>query len=1048
MKMGFCTGPLQVGATGARLAASRGLLPSFFGASPRARPASVRVAVRACAQNHAPDDGLSGLERLRRAQREIAMRRAQARGRSAKSRGPPMAGNQPMRTVGTGVSDGRSAVLSGRQVHTSERVSSRKRENFMSTDAVPSAITATEPRAPSPEPHRPTTTSEEVVILRGDGLLPRRSASSGPVKVTPAGHVLIPTIADLCLTEPIDEFIRREACLPRITSVFSTMAARATAAAYADDSQKDLSSLVDKECLRILDPLNPPQRQAVVAEIGRPCLVFAGPGSGKTRVLTHRAAYLVEALGVHPGKILAVTFTNKAASEMKERIALLLGGLHNTTSADQMVVGTFHSICARFLRLYGLNTGIPSNFDILDAQDARAVISDILKEKSPQDFSSETAKEYTKQISMLKNDRGNDLKASIPTRAYARVEELRRLYDDKMRSMNKLDFDDLLLELRRLLVESEDARNLLQTRFQHVLVDEWQDSNTVQYDIVRILAENHRNLFVVGDSDQSIYKFRGADARNVSRLGVDFKDTDTVGLDENYRSTACIVQAAQAVIQVNKNRPAKAMTTSNEFGSSITVSSTDSCADEAFGIANRVKGLIKGGNVDGLSDIAIMYRVHSQSRALEDAFVRSNIPYRLIGGIRFYERLEVKDVLAYVRLVTNPLDDLSLKRAINTPPRGIGEKTVERLADFAHRKGTSMMRALDFLFSDNIEGEEDDPRPLFRGSALKRLESFLDVIRHLRQGIQQDGYSPDKTISSMLAKTNYLDFLAKRGDPDDAVTLHIERVRNVEELRSAAMQHENLESFLESVALVSDVHEVADVDGGVTRADSVSMMTLHGGKGLEFSCVFMCGMEEGLVPMLRDEKLDALEEERRLAYVGMTRAKRLLYFSWRERKLMHRTGQSSFYATTKPSRFLKDIPKTLVVEERSKLAKMRTRGAEPNAQASRPKLSKQWPSTSWTNQVSPAPSRTRERKVVTYGKSGMYAPAYEKREVLSTKTCKVGARVQDPNFGNGVVIASDAVSATRDDTCVPVRFADGQKKWVAAATLVVLDSTDAMQARG
>jgi DNA helicase II / ATP-dependent DNA helicase PcrA len=1039
MSMGFCAGPLLVDAAGARVPTwSRGLLPTFFGASPRARPRSAGVATRACAKGPAhDDDGLSGLERLRVAQREIASRRAQARGRrSSVGHVAGKANNQSSVTPAIRVGYEPGSNMSGHQATSVHRPPARTKGRAMSTRVAPIALTVTQslPHSTLRNPTPPE--SGSVFILRGDGSLPRRGTSSEK-NATTLERVLIPSLAELSLLEPIDPAVRSKACLPRVTSVLSSLAAKATLASFTQSSLRSASVQVGKDCLSILDPLNPPQRQAVVAEVGRPCLVFAGPGSGKTRVLTHRAAYLVKALGIHPAKILAVTFTNRAAGEMKERIASLLEGLDSFVSTDQMMVGTFHSICARFLRLYGVNTGIPSNFDILDSQDARAVVSGILKEMSPNDWSSEIAKEYAKQISMLKNDRVEDLKSNLPSRAYARVEELRRLYDDKMRSMNHLDFDDLLIETRKLLVESEDARNLLQSRFQHVLVDEWQDSNTVQYDIVKILAENHRNLFVVGDSDQSIYKFRGADARNVSRLGIDFKDTDTVGLDENYRSTACIVQAAQAVIQLNKNRPDKAMTTSNEFGSPITLSIADSCGDEAFGIAQRIKSLVKKGVVPKLSDIAIMYRVHSQSRSLEDACVRMNIPYRLIGGVRFYERLEIKDVLAYVRLVTNPLDDISLKRAINMPPRGIGEKTVQRLEDLARSKQVSMLSALDLLFTTSNDDIKNEARAMFRGSAIKRLESFFIVVEELRKSSKIEGFSPDQTISRVLECTSYLDFLAKREDHAAAASLYTERVRNIEELRSAAMQHESIESFLESVSLVSDVHEVTDLNGGVSRPDCVSMMTLHGGKGLEFACVFMCGMEEGLVPMLRDDKADSLEEERRLAYVGMTRAKRLLYFSWRERKLVHRAGQASFYAKAKPSRFLNDIPRALMIEERSKLSQTRSGTVSPNTARS-----SQWAKSSKSPRQSSASPPKQERRLITYGNPTEYAPAYEGRGNQRTlQHCEIGDKVRDLNFGPGVVVSSDFVSAGHRDSSIQVRFENGPTKWVSLSSVVVLSSS-------
>jgi DNA helicase II / ATP-dependent DNA helicase PcrA len=914
---------------------------------------------------------------------------------------------------------------------------------------MPSPSAAREPK-PSPgalaaaEPIIDTSVGQW--LLRGDGSLPTRvlfSSTASEQQQVGQTRVYIPTLDEVRGQGRIDILSHYNGNLPRLTAAMSEKATRASAQAFEDMSRsmEELLLSTTAETCPILSALNAPQRSAVIAEPGRPCLVLAGPGSGKTRVLTHRAAFLVNNFSVHPSRVLAVTFTNKAAGEMKDRIDVLLDreGINEShhNAADTMTVGTFHAICARFLRLHGIAIGIPSNFDIADTSDTRTVMADIVRQVDPTNYSSDTVSGFLRNISMIKNDRGDELRRKLPPRTFARILELRKLFDDKMRSMNKLDFDDLLVETRRMLLDCEDVRYVLQSRFHHILVDEWQDTNTVQYDIVKFLAENHRNLFVVGDADQSIYKFRGADSRNVSRFGTDFGDSETIALVENYRSTACIVKAAQSVIEVNNNRPGKAMITSNGFGTPITITKAESPHDEAYNIMRRVRQLIREGEIAGYSDVAVMYRTNAQSRVLEEACVKVNIPYRLIGGLRFYERQEIKDLLAYLRVLRNPFDDISLKRAINTPPRGIGTKSVEQLEEFAIARGLSMLAALDLIFVDDSAKVVGDVGTFFKKAALKNLGNFHAIVQELRNGLSStEGYTADETLTLTLSKIDYKAYVEKGLDPSGGADKAAERWSNIEELRSAASRHESLDSFLESVALVSDVKDVEDESGRVVRPQALSMMTLHGGKGLEFAGVFIAGMEEGLVPMIfRDDKtVEALEEERRLAYVGMTRAKKHLFLSWRRRKLLFRAGQKAGFADSKPSRFLEDIPSSLVIEEYTPeytrgVSQLCTSGkSDTKMPAYSSSGGRSGSKTSFTRTPIKAKST-----VVSYGNGGSnMAPAY------SAKTqYHIGDTVRDRNLGHGVIVA--ASSPTNADGGkigdFAVLFSSGSTAWVFKETL-------------
>ncbi len=641
-----------------------------------------------------------------------------------------------------------------------------------------------------------------------------------------------------------------------------------------------------------LAPLNPRQLEAVTAEPG-PVLVLAGPGSGKTRVLTYRVAYLIREIGVPAFRLLAVTFTNKAANEMRERIVSLLDG-----SPRGLTIGTFHSICARFLRRDGSSVGIPPDFVIYDESDQLGVIKNVLKEMNMDD------KLYPpRQISSFISRAKNELlyPPDVRPRKY-REEIFRRVYEryqEMLRDSHALDFDDLLMETVRMFREDEDVLRAYRSRYHHVLVDEFQDTNTAQYRLVRLLGQESRNVFVVGDEDQSIYRFRGADFRNVQRFRRDFPEARVILLEENYRSTQTILSVANSVISRNSQRVPKQLFTRRGSGERVVVKELYDEVDEANYVVSETIRLKSEGY--DLRDVAVMYRTNAQSRALEEAFLQQGIPYQLVGATRFYARREVKDVLAYLRLLLNPSDDVSLLRIINVPPRKIGARTVAEVQRWARRMGLAIYPALQLWLgeSDSVDAPPVGPR------AQKALRSFVEMIQELRAAAET--LSVPDLITLLLDRTGYVAYLTKGGSEEAQ-----ERYENVMELRNVALSlylepgEEPLNAFLERVALVSDVDNLSE------ERDSVTLLTLHASKGLEFPIVFITGTEEGLIPHSRSvDDPDELEEERRLFYVGITRAKDRLYLLHVFRRT--RYGDSD---VSQVSRFLKDIPPELIAGSR------------------------------------------------------------------------------------------------------------------------------------
>ena len=649
----------------------------------------------------------------------------------------------------------------------------------------------------------------------------------------------------------------------------------------------------------ILDTLNDRQCEAVNHTEG-PLLITAGAGSGKTKVLTCRIAHLLE-LGVSPYRILAITFTNKAAKEMKERVQNLVGA-----QADSIWLSTFHSFCAKLLRfeIDGFH-GYTRNFTIYDSSDQLVLIKDCLK-KLNLDDKQFTPRSVLATISAAKN-------VLMDAKAFARqaedffqqkVSEAYELYQAKLKENNALDFDDLLFLAVRLLEEKDDVREKYQERFQYVLVDEYQDTNHAQYGLTKILAAQWRNICVVGDADQSIYAWRGADIRNIIDFTRDYPDAASIKLEQNYRSTKTILNAANAVIDNNESRPRKTLWTENPSGNKVIHYQAQTEHDEADYIAGAIYNRHEISH-EPYGDMAILIRTNAQSRVLEEKLMRYAIPYTMVGGTKFYDRKEIKDVLAYLRLLYNPEDSLSLTRIINVPKRNIGATTMEKVAAYAEGEGISLFEALS----------SPDAIPVTK-RAQTSLENFAAMIFDLLNDI--DGMDVLSLIEKVIKDTGYGEMLDKDAEHDPQGE---SRKENVGEFLSVAKDYMdsnpdgNLQDFLENVALVSDVDDFESSDSKVT------LMTLHSAKGLEFPVVFLAGLDEGLFPHSRTlMDPEQIEEERRLAYVGITRAERQLYVTNAITRTMY--GRVSAYM---PSRFLGEIPPELVEEYRRKSAMPQSR---------------------------------------------------------------------------------------------------------------------------
>ncbi|MBK5276617.1 MAG: UvrD-helicase domain-containing protein [Desulfuromonadales bacterium] len=634
----------------------------------------------------------------------------------------------------------------------------------------------------------------------------------------------------------------------------------------------------------LLSHLNPPQKDAVLHGEG-PLLILAGAGSGKTRVITHRIAHLIHNHGVRPWNILAVTFTNKAAREMAERVQKLLGG------GDMPLISTFHAACGRILRRDIHHLGFQSSFAIYDDRDSERLLKDILKELDLDDKKF-APKAVGAKIDDYKN-RGlfpEDIDSVSTGDIYnSKVVQIYAAYQERLKKCNALDFGDMLIQTVRLLENFPEVRRQYQERFQWILVDEYQDTNPVQYNIIRLLAGERRNLCVVGDDDQSIYSWRGADIRNILEFEKDFPGVKVIRLEQNYRSTSTILAAAGEVVKQNYGRKGKTLWTENPAGEKIRYERVESDREEARFVCREI-GRLRSQAV-ALEEVAVFYRTNAQSRLVEEALVGEALPYHIVGGVRFYARMEVKDILAYLRVLDNPADEVSLKRIINVPARGIGHTTIDRIAELAGIRGITFSEAMQ----QAVQGG------LLSAGPRGKVQAFAEMLAHFRE--QTGSLELPQLAQTVMQESGYLARLKESRDPEDA-----ERLENLEQLLAAMEEfvekdsEAGLSGFLEQVSLVSDLEQ------GDQGKPSVTLMTLHAAKGLEFKAVFMIGMEERLFPHVRAlDDLDGMEEERRLCYVGMTRARERLYLLNARRRYLF--GQEQ---TNQPSRFLKDIPKELM----------------------------------------------------------------------------------------------------------------------------------------
>jgi DNA helicase-2/ATP-dependent DNA helicase PcrA len=742
----------------------------------------------------------------------------------------------------------------------------------------------------------------------------------------------------------------------------------------------------DRRVTLDLTQLNPDQRDAV-EYVGGPLLIVAGAGSGKTRVLTHRVAHLI-ASGVHPMNILAITFTNKAADEMRARVKSLVGEV-----ADRMWVSTFHAACVRILRMTADKIGYTKNFTIYDSSDSQRLIGQIIRDLNldPKRF---PAKGAQARISLWKNelvDAGgaNDTAFGPFDKKYA---EIYSEYQHRLHRAGAMDFDDLLVNVVMLFRRNPDALAAFQDRFKHVLVDEYQDTNLAQNEIVLLLGREHHNVCVVGDTDQSIYAFRGADYRNILQFERAFPDVYTVVLAQNYRSTQVILDAANAVISNNVERKPKELWTEVGSGDKIVRYYAEDEDEEARFVIAELKRLHRHEAVNW-RETAVFYRTNAQSRVIEEFLIDADIPYRVIGGTKFYDRKEVKDAIAYLRCVANPADEISIRRVINVPRRGVGDTSLDKVAALAAQQSLGLSVALRRAAQAGVGG-----------AALRGINDFITLIDSLAGEVEQ---GPAHLLRELLERSGYLAELRN----EDTIESQ-GRVENLEELIGAAEEFPDTNDFLEKVSLVSDTDDIAG-------DDKVMMMTLHSAKGLEFPNVFIIGMEEGVFPHSRSLlESAALEEERRLAYVGITRAERRLYVSHAWSRSLHGSRQYN-----PPSRFLDEIPLDLLDRRGS---------VDTGADEGRGHLRER---TDWSRTPVPdfrggssrGTSRAGSRSVTSAASDALRPPA---REPRTEHTFSIGDDVVHPVFGEGVIIN---VEGTGEKAEAEVRFVDRGTKRLALA---------------
>lgn len=715
-----------------------------------------------------------------------------------------------------------------------------------------------------------------------------------------------------------------------------------------------------------IETLNPEQRDAVLHP-GGPLLIFAGAGSGKTRVITYRIARLIGE-GVSPARILAVTFTNKAAKEMKERVEVLVGSV-----AKAMWIGTFHALCSRILRIDGKAIGLNPNFVIYDDGDQLSLIREIFKAKNIDDKSIQP-RGVLNEISSAKEKMLSPEKyADKATGFFERIcADVYKSYNALLQKANALDFDDILFYTVRLLEQREDVREKYQERFLHVLVDEYQDVNFAQYQIVHTLAGKHRNVVVVGDDDQSIYAWRGADVSLILRFGSDYPDAKIVKLERNYRSTKTILAAANEVISKNRSRAAKQLWTENAQGIPISLTQAGTEHDEGMMVADAVLREVRTGRRK-FGDFSVLYRTNAQSRVMEEAFLTMRIPHILVGGQRFYERKEIKDMISYLRLTYNTLDDVSIRRVINVPTRGIGTGAFTQIDKWAADHGGTLW---DSLISQDVQAAL--PKKTAAG-----VRAFVNTVTHAAELAEQGPVSP--VLKSIFTDSGYVDMLKGENSQEALGRLeNLQELLNVTAEYDATADEPTLGGFLESVSLV------ADVDSLENGSDAVSLMTLHSAKGLEFPVVYMVGLEEGVFPHSRSLNNDTeLEEERRLCYVGMTRAREELHMMFAHRRSLY--GQPNF---NRRSRFLDDVPGELL--DTTAAASFVGPGTMRSVYQER------------TGEY----SVTEPRKAVVDSNRQLKSPTWK-------PPFDIGQRVRHQKFGIGVVVACNPI---RDDVEVTVAF--------------------------
>ncbi len=800
----------------------------------------------------------------------------------------------------------------------------------------------------------------------------------------------------------------------------------------------------------ILAGLNPAQREAVTTVKG-PVLVLAGPGSGKTRVLAHRVAYLLRVVGAPPRAVMAVTFTNKAAGEMKERVGRLLGeSVPVSTGWKGLTIGTFHSICARILRAEAGPAGLNPNYVIYDDGEQLMAIKQALRDLKldeklyrPEAMRSAISKAKNELVKPEQFQAGTYFE-EVARRVYVRYTEI-------MSANGALDFDDLLTRTTWLLQEQPEVLHRYQDRYEFLLVDEFQDTNTAQFELVRLLAGKTHNLFAVGDEDQSIYAFRGADYRNVMRFREDFPDSKVILLEHNYRSTQTILDAANAIIAKNRHRTPKKLRTDRGQGLQVTVHEAYDEADEAAFVVKAIQRLVSTREAS-LGDCAVMYRTNAQSRSLEDALVARGVPYRLVGGTRFYQRREIKDALAYLRLVHNPADNISLMRVINVPARSIGDKTVAALAAWSAEQGVSMVGGLALVAGDLTSPALSEtetfaasatspqraapPQHPFAAAAQRSLTAFYRMLA--KWIAAKDGLTVAALLERITEESGYATWLRDGTEEGE------DRWANLQELRSVAAHYDDfppelrLTAFLEEVALVSDQDELAE------ESDRVTLLTIHTAKGLEFPVVFIVGLEENIFPHSRSmEDPDQMEEERRLMYVAITRAKDRLYLIHAFRRMIY--GRTEVYEA---SRFLRDVKGLSGVSSATSSGARQSWGAEERGGGA--SGGDRWPrrdeEAAWTpsshgtrrDTESRAPfGKTPRTAAGSTARGTPWSPGSIDRAKADPPPArgdrqpqfKPGDRVDHGLFGQGIVLKSEL---TTDDEEVTVTFAGKGTKTLLA----------------